>query len=357
MAEIRRRVLFKTDKAQFMILSKKASFKTKPFFISSKSFINFEDKSKTMSLQIQENTRKIKQKALELGFDFCGISKAGFLEEEAPRLENWLKNQMHGKMHYMENHFDKRLDPRLLVDDAKSVISLLFNYYPAEKLPEGQDDLKLSKYAYGTDYHFVVKEKLKELLAFIHLEIGEVGGRAFVDSAPVMDKVWAKKGGLGWVGKHSNLINRQMGSFFFIAELILDLPLETDGPIKDYCGTCTRCIDACPTDAIVEPYIVDGSKCISYFTIELKEAIPNEVKGKFDNWIFGCDICQDVCPWNRFSKPHQEPQFSLHPDLESFTKKDWQEITQEVFQVIFKKSPVKRTKLEGLKRNVGFVEK
>ncbi|MEA5259336.1 tRNA epoxyqueuosine(34) reductase QueG [Arcicella aquatica] len=298
----------------------------------------------------------IKQKAKELGFDFCGISAAGFLEEEAPRLENWLKANQHGKMQYMENHFDKRLDPRLLVDDAKSVVSLLFNYYPAERLPEGINDLKLSKYAYGKDYHFVVKEKLQTFLAYIQEEIGEVGGRAFVDSAPVMDKAWAKKGGIGWIGKNSNIINKNQGSFFFIAELILDLPLEPDGPVKDYCGTCTRCIDACPTDAIVEPYVVNGSKCISYYTIELKEAIPIEAQHKFENWFFGCDICQDVCPWNRFSKPHQEPQFNLHPDLANFTKSDWEEITEEVFQTIFKKSPLKRTKYAGLKRNIEFLK-
>lgn len=298
----------------------------------------------------------IKQKAQELGFDFCGISKAGFLEEEAPRLENWLKANRHGKMQYMENHFDKRLDPRLLVDDAKSVVSLLFNYYPAERLPEGENDLKLSKYAYGTDYHFVVKDKLKLFLSAIQAEIGEVSGRAFVDSAPVMDKVWAKKGGLGWIGKNSNLINKKQGSFFFIAELILDLDLASDSPVKDYCGTCTRCIDACPTDAIIEPYVVDGSKCISYYTIELKEAIPLEVQNQFENWFFGCDICQDVCPWNRFSKPHQETQFNLHPDLAQFSNADWQEITEEVFQVIFKKSALKRTKYTGLKRNIDFLK-
>lgn len=300
-------------------------------------------------------TQQIKQKARELGFDFCGISKAGFLEEEAPRLENWLKANQHGKMQYMENHFDKRLDPRLLVDDAKSVVSLLFNYYPDQRLPEGKDDIKLSKYAYGTDYHFVIKDKLKDFLSFIHQEIGEVGGRAFVDSAPVMDKVWAKKGGLGWIGKHSNLINKKQGSFFFIAELIIDLELEYDHEIKDYCGTCTRCIDACPTEAIVEPFVVDGSKCISYFTIELKEAIPIDMRGKFDNWVFGCDVCQDVCPWNRFSKPHQEPHFNLHPDLQHFTNADWQEITEDVFKEIFKKSPLKRTKFDGLMRNIEFL--
>jgi epoxyqueuosine reductase len=297
----------------------------------------------------------IKAKAIELGFDFCGIAKADFLEEEAPRLETWLKNGMHGQMNYMANHFDKRLDPRLLVDDAKSVVTMLLNYYPNEPLPEGDDDYKLSKYAYGEDYHFVIKDKLKDLLTYIHDEIGEVGGRAFVDSAPVMDKAWAKRSGLGWVGKHTNLINREIGSFFFIGELILDLELEPDGPVTDYCGTCTRCIDACPTDAIVGPYVVDGSKCISYFTIELKEAIPTEVQGKFDNWIFGCDICQNVCPWNRFARPHRTPAFEPHPDLATFTQNDWKEITQEVFSEVFRRSAVKRTKLEGLKRNVSFL--
>ena len=299
-------------------------------------------------------SRLIKAKAAELGFDFCGVAQADFLEEEAPQLETWLKNGMHGQMNYMANHFDKRLDPRLLVDDAKSVVTMLLNYYPDQKLPEGNDDYKLSKYAYGTDYHFVIKDKLSELLAYIQAEIGDVGGRAFVDSAPVMDKAWAKRAGLGWVGKHTNLINREIGSFFFIAELILDLELEPDGPITDYCGTCTRCIDACPTEAIVGPYVVDGSKCISYFTIELKEAIPDEVRGKFDNWIFGCDICQDVCPWNRFSRPHQTPAFDLNPELAAFTKTDWEEITDDVFREIFRRSAVKRTKLEGLKRNIAF---
>lgn len=309
----------------------------------------------TNDLIAQQRSQLIKAKAVELGFDFCGISSATFLEEEAPRLENWLNQQMHGQMHYMNNHFDKRLDPRQLVDGAKSVISVLLNYYPEKRLPESENDLKLSKYAYGTDYHFVLKDKLKALVAQIQTEIGEVNGRVFVDSAPVMDKVWAAKSGLGWVGKHTNLLNRDMGSFFFIGEIICDLDLWPDGPIKDYCGTCTRCVDACPTDAIVEPYVVDGSKCISYFTIELKEAIPQEVKGKFENWIFGCDICQDVCPWNSFARPHRTPEFNLSPELAEFTNKDWQEITQEVFQEIFRHSPVKRTKLEGLKRNVGFV--
>jgi epoxyqueuosine reductase len=299
-------------------------------------------------------TQQIKAKALSLGFDFCGVANADFLEDEAPRLETWLKNGMHGQMNYMANHFDKRLDPRLLVDDAKSVLTVLLNYYPEQTLPQAPDDYKISKYAYGEDYHFVIKDKLKSLLAFIQEEIGEVGGRAFVDSAPVMDKAWAKRSGLGWVGKHTNLINRTMGSYFFIGELILDLELEPDGPITDYCGTCTRCIDACPTDAIVGPYVVDGSKCISYFTIELKEAIPNDVRGQFDNWVFGCDICQDVCPWNRFARPHQTDAFRPHPSLETLSKSDWEEITDDVFREIFRRSAVKRTKLEGLKRNIAF---
>ena len=298
----------------------------------------------------------IKSKARELGFDFCGISKAEFLEEEAPRLDAWLNKNYHGKMAYMANHFDKRLDPRKLVDGAKSVITLILNYYPEQTLPESASDLKLSKYAYGTDYHFVMKDKLKDLVQMMSEAIGEINGRVFVDSAPVMDKAWAKKSGVGWVGKHTNLINREIGSFFFIGEIICDLELEPDGPIKDYCGTCTRCVDACPTDAIVEPYVVDGSKCISYFTIELKKAIPDEVKGKFNNWIFGCDICQDVCPWNSFAQPHKTPQFEMHPQLKEFTRKDWEEITEELFQEIFRRSAVKRTKLEGLRRNIAFMQ-
>ncbi|GAB2796821.1 tRNA epoxyqueuosine(34) reductase QueG [Rhabdobacter roseus] len=304
----------------------------------------------------QERSALIKAKATELGFDFCGIAQADFLEEEAPRLEEWLRRNYHGQMAYMANYFDKRLDPRQLVDGARSVISVLLNYYPEQRRPEGADDYKLSKYAYGTDYHYVLKDKLKVLLAHIQAEIGDVYGRAFVDSAPVMDKAWAARSGLGWVGKHSNLLNRSMGSFFFIAELIVDLDLAPDGPMADYCGTCTRCVDACPTDAITEPYVVDGSKCISYFTIELKEAIPTEVKGKFENWVFGCDICQDVCPWNRFARPHHTPAFALSPELQQLTNRDWEEITEEVFRELFRRSPVKRTKLEGLKRNVGFVK-
>ncbi len=300
------------------------------------------------------NTEIIKNEAKRLGFLSCGISRATFLEEEAPRLEKWLNNNMHGEMGYMENHFDKRLDPRLLVDSAKSVISLLLNYYPNEKQIE--DTYKISKYAYGQDYHQVIKSKLKALQEFIATEIGEVNGRAFVDSAPVLDKAWAAKSGLGWIGKHSNLLTQKVGSYYFIAELIIDLDLEYDSPVTDHCGTCTACLDACPTQAITEPYVVDGSKCISYFTIELKNEIPNEFQGKFDEWIFGCDICQEVCPWNRFSKPHKEPLFNPHPELLSMTKKDWQEITEDVFKKVFQKSAVKRTKLSGLKRNIKFLK-
>ena len=308
-----------------------------------------------MRLNIDHRTSLIKQKALDLGFSFCGISKADFLKEEAKNLENWLSKSYNGKMDYMNNHFDKRLDPRLLVDDAKSVVSLLLNYYPTE-IHKADTEVKISKYAYGEDYHYVIKDKLKELFDFIQFEIGEVGGRVFVDSAPVMDKVWAKKSGLGWVGKNSNLIHPKHGSFFFIAELILDLELTADGPIKDYCGTCTRCIDACPTDAIVSPYIVDGSKCISYLTIELKDAIlPNEFKSKMDNWIFGCDVCQDVCPWNRFSKPTSEASFSPHENLLKMSKSDWTDLTEDVFRELFRNSAVKRTKFSGLKRNIDFL--
>ncbi len=261
---------------------------------------------------------------------------------------------MHGEMGYMENHFDKRLDPTLLVDGAKSVISLLLNYFPEET--QRNDTYKISKYAYGQDYHHVIKSKLRQLQEFISEEIGEVGGRAFVDSAPVLDKAWAAKSGLGWIGKNSNLLTQQVGSFYFIAELIVDLELEYDTPVTDHCGTCTACIDACPTQAIVEPYVVDGSKCISYFTIELKDDIPAEFQGKFNEWAFGCDICQDVCPWNRFSKPHSEPLFNPHPELMELSKKDWEEITEDVFRKIFKKSAVKRTKFTGLKRNIEFLK-
>ena len=296
----------------------------------------------------------IKAEAKRLGFLSCGISKAGFLEEEAPRLENWLNQNHHGQMSYMENHFDKRLNPTLLVDDAKSVISLLLNYYPSEF--QIKESYKFAKYAYGQDYHFVIKEKLNQLLHFIQTEIGEVSGRAFVDSAPVLDKAWAAKSGLGWIGKNSNLLTQQIGSFYFIAELIVDLELIYDNPTTDHCGTCTACLDACPTEAIVAPYVVDGSKCISYFTIELKDNLPLEMKDKFDDWAFGCDICQDVCPWNRFSKSHNEPLFNANPDLLSFSRKDWEEITEDTFKKVFKNSAVKRTKFDGLKRNIDFLK-
>ena len=297
----------------------------------------------------------IKQKALELGFMSAGISKADFLAEEAPRLEKWLKENRNGEMKYMENYFDKRLDPRVLFDGCKSVVSVLLNYFPTEtqKDPEAP---KISKYAYGEDYHFVIKRKLQELLNFIQQEVGEVEGRIFVDSAPVMDKVWAKKSGLGWIGKNSNLISRGAGSFFFIGELLLDIDLDEDHEVADFCGTCTRCLDACPTGAIIQPYVVDGSKCISYFTIELKDAIPVAMKGQFDNNMFGCDICQDVCPWNSFSKPHQESTFVPHPDLLSMTKQQWKNISKETFDKLFKNSAVKRTKFNGLKRNIDFLD-
>lgn len=305
-------------------------------------------------LNKEKYTEMIKAEAKRLGFLSCGISEAGFLEEEAPRLEQWLQNNMNGEMKYMENHFDKRLDPTILVEDSKSVISLLLNYYPQEQ--QNSSSYKISKYAYGQDYHHVIKKKLKELLYFIETEIGEVAGRAFVDSAPVLDKAWAKKSGLGWIGKHSNLLTQKVGSFYFIAELIVDLDLVYDHPVTDHCGTCTKCIDACPTQAIVEPYVVDGSKCISYFTIELKEQIPQDFKGQFDDWMFGCDVCQDVCPWNRFSKPHNEPLFNPKPELLAMTKKDWDEVTQEVFSKVFQKSAVKRTKFPGLTRNISFLK-
>lgn len=260
-------------------------------------------------------------------------------------------------MKYMENYFDKRLDPRLLVEGAKSVVSLLYNYYPQQDQNKSEHAPKISKYAYGNDYHEVIKNKLHEFLFFLKEKIGDVNGRAFVDSAPVMDKAWAKKSGLGWIGKNSNLITKQHGSFFFIAELIIDLELEYDGPVKDYCGTCTRCIDACPTGAIVDPFVVDGSKCISYLTIELKEAIPNEFKNKMDNWAFGCDVCQDVCPWNSFSKPHNESLFNNAGSLLNYSEAEWYDMTEETFNLVFKHSAVKRTKYKGLKRNLEFIKR
>lgn len=300
-------------------------------------------------------TQLIKTEAKRLGFLSCGVSKAEFLEEEAPKLESWLNQNKHGKMHYMENHFDKRLDPTLLVEGSKSVVSLTYNYF-SEQLQHDSEAPKISTYAYGMDYHYVIKNKLNQLLEFIKQEIGDVHGRAFVDSAPILEKAWAKKSGLGWIGKHSNMLTQKVGSFYFIAELIIDLELEPDHAVTDHCGSCTACIDACPTDAITEPYKVDGSKCISYFTIELKENIPTDMVGKLDNWMFGCDVCQDVCPWNRFSKQHNEPLFNPKPELLSMTKKDWEEITQETFNKVFKNSAVKRTKYSGLTRNIRFLD-
>jgi epoxyqueuosine reductase len=307
-----------------------------------------------MKKNIAHHTHLVKSLASDLGFSFCGISKAEFLDEEAPRLEEWLKRGYQGKMSYLEKHFDKRLDPTILVPGAKSVICLVYNYYPKKDLA-GTSDLKIAKYSYGEDYHLVIKDKLKVFIDKLEETVGKINGRAFVDSAPVMERAWAARSGLGWIGKNSLLLNRSMGSFFFIAELILDLELEYDGPIKDYCGSCTACMDACPTEAIPEPYVVDGSKCISYFTIELKGEIPSPVKGKFENWIFGCDICQDVCPWNRFSQPHAEPRFDPAPGLEAMTQGNWREITEDIFLQLFRSSAVQRTKLEGLRRNIAFV--
>lgn len=302
------------------------------------------------------NSDFIKREASSLGFSSCGISKAEFLEKQAPLLEEWLKNGFHGEMAYMENHFDKRLDPTKLVPGAKSVISLLYNYFPSESQMEGS--YNISKYAYGQDYHHVIKQKLYELVDIMQLRLGDFNARVFTDSAPVMERNWAQKSGLGWLGKNALLINKRKGSFFFLAEIILDLELEYDHEFKtDHCGSCTKCIDACPTQAILPNNTIDGSKCISYFTIELKDEIPATFKGQFDDWMFGCDICQDVCPWNRFSTPHNEPMFKPSPDLLNRDKKQWEEITQDVFNQIFKKSPVKRTKFNGLVRNINFLKK
>ena len=308
-----------------------------------------------MDSNIQNNTKLIKDKAIELGFISCGISKADFLEKEAPRLEKWLNQNLNGKMAYMERNFDKRLDPRLLVPDSKSVISLLFNYYTNKKQEDNQSP-KISTYAFGEDYHFVIKRKLKELMNYIKSKIGDVGGRVFVDSAPIMEKAWASKSGLGWIGKNTNLISKKTGSFFFIAEVIVDLELEYDSPTTDHCGSCTKCIDACPTEALIAPYQIDGSKCISYLTIELKDQIPNEFKDKMDNWTFGCDVCQTVCPWNRFANEHEEESFTPKEELLKMTKNEWSEITEEVFDKVFKNSAIKRTKFDGLKRNIKFLK-
>ena len=291
-----------------------------------------------------------------LGFDFCGIAKAGFLEDDAKRLETWLNKGMHGKMDYMARHFDLRIDPTKLVPGARSVITLLINYYP--QTYQREDVPKVAKYAYGKDYHEVIREKLNHFLFLLRGKIGEINGRGFVDSAPVLERSWAQKSGLGWVGKNGNLLNRKQGSFFFIASLITDLALnEDEASVKDYCGTCTRCIDSCPTEAILDNKVVDGSKCISYFTIELKDAlIPEGMKGKFDNWLFGCDVCQDVCPWNSFSKPQENSFFSETPEILNYSFDDWESLTEEKFKIVFKDSPLKRTKFSGIKRNLKFIE-
>ncbi len=303
----------------------------------------------------EQHTAWIKEEAQRLGFDSIGIAKAERLDKEARQLEEWLNKGYHGKMRYMENYFDKRVDPTLLVPGAKSVISLAYNYSTEEQQKDPAAP-KISKYAFGKDYHKVIKEKLKEFIYVLTEKIGSINGRCFVDSAPVLERDWAKKSGLGWIGKNTLLIHPKKGSYFFLAELIIDVELIPDHPIKDYCGTCTRCIDACPTEAISpKGYVVDGSKCISYFTIELKENIPAAYKGQFENWMFGCDICQEVCPWNRFSAPHQEDQFSPSKELLEMTQAEWKEITEEVFKKVFKKSAVKRTKYAGLKRNIDFL--
>ena len=305
---------------------------------------------------IQEHTRFIKETALSLGFTHCGIAKAAPLDEDAKRLEKWLHAGMHGSMQYLENHFDLRVDPTKLVPGAKSVITLTQNYYSPKKQPT--DSPKISTYAYGTDYHFVIKEKLNKLLVALRQKVGDIVGRGFVDSAPVLERTWAQKTGAGWIGKNGNLISKSDGSFFFIATIIVDLPLTYDDPFaKDYCGSCTKCIDACPTDAILPDKTIAGNKCISYFTIELKNAIiPSGMKGKFDNWMFGCDTCQDVCPWNRFSKQHQEPGFTPNKAIETFGTNEWNNLTKEGFKTVFIDSPLQRSKFEGITRNLQFIE-
>lgn len=310
-----------------------------------------------MDIRPAQRAQLMKEIAREEGFDFCGIAKAVFLEDEASRLDTWLKRGYQGTMSYLENYKEKRLDPRLLVPGAQSVVSLLYNYYPAESLHTDDGEFKVARYAYGEDYHHVIKDKLFIVLQRLKERIGDIQGRVFVDSAPVMERAWAARSGLGWIGKNSLLLNRSMGSYFFLAEIIIDLEMEADGPIKDYCGSCTACQDACPTDAIVEPYVVDGSRCISYYTIELREQIPQEALGKMNNWIFGCDICQEVCPWNRFSKPHQEPRFQPSNDLVDLDRKRWLEMTEDTFDRVFANSAIQRTKYEGLKRNIEFVNR
>lgn len=304
---------------------------------------------------VRNHTELIRKFSLELGFNYCGIAKARMLSEDARRLESWLQKGMHGKMQYMENYFDLRIDPSKLVPGARSVITLLLNYFPSEQ--QNDHVPRISKYAFGKDYHEVIRAKLRSFLELIHQQIGEVQGRGFVDSAPVLERSWAREAGIGWIGKNANLITKEQGSFFFIATLITDLELEYDDPfVKDYCGSCSRCIDACPTNAILEGHVVDGSKCISYFTIELKDSLlPGELKNKFDDWMFGCDVCQDVCPWNRFSKPTAEVAFTPIPEILNFTTKHWEELSEEAFKKIFQHSPLKRSKYSGIKRNLKFL--
>lgn len=309
-----------------------------------------------MNSTAEKYSQLIKAKAKKFGFQDCGISKAAFLEEDAKPFEEWLKNNFHGEMSYMENYFDKRLNPKLLVEDSKSVISLSYNYFPDEKIST-LDSFKISKYAYGEDYHEIIKEILREMVAELKEEIGDFHCRVFVDSAPVLERSWARKSGIGWVGKNANLITKQSGSFYFLAEIICDLQLEEDFSTTDHCGTCTKCIEACPTDAIVSDKIIDGSKCISYATIELKNEIPEGFRNNMEDWMFGCDICQDVCPWNRFSTPTLQEKFQPNTFLKNFKKEEWEELSQELFSEIFKKSPVKRTKFAGLKRNIEFLSR
>lgn len=342
-------------KPSFLFLSFVTILVLRLSFVSECSSFIYNDEKIVSTLNEHNASQKVKTIAKQLGFDYCGISTATFLEKEAKDLEDWLNSGMHGSMQWMENYFDKRTDPRLLMPGAKSIISFLFNYYPGKNQSDALAP-KISKYAYGKDYHFVIKEKLSLLIQQLQENFGNFEARIFVDSSPVMDKVWAVKSGLGWQGKNTNLIHPKMGSFFFIGEIICDLKLEDDGPIKDYCGTCTRCIDECPTEALIAPNKIDATKCISYLTIELKEELPKWASGKLDNWMFGCDVCQDVCPWNRFSKPHKEPFFEANEKLLSMSHKDWNEITAEVFSEIFKKSAVKRTKYLGLKRNIDFLK-
>ena len=307
------------------------------------------------SLNVSQRTNLVKEVVLNHGFLNCGISQSGFLETEAPRLDSWLQNGYHGSMQWMENHYDKRLDTRKLVEGSKSVITMTYNYFPAETQPEGKP--KIAKYAYGEDYHFVLKDKMRSVIETLQQQIGTFEARVFVDSAPVLERAWAAKSGLGWIGKHSLLLSKKQGSFFFIAQIICDLELLDDAPVTEHCGSCTACIDACPTDAIVANQVVDSNKCISYLTIELRDQIPVGFKDQMEDWVFGCDICQDVCPWNRFSKPNTEERFTPKQEILHNNWEDWEEITEDVFKNVFKKSAIKRTKFSGFLRNLHFAKR